>query len=143
MNHYLAILLSAFLLTLIYSCQPHCDQEYPAGMDLDYTDDKNQSMDGDDIIAYYNGSTVSSGVDSLMSTNNGVQYLFSNPNHKALFDSNPEKFMPRVGGYCIVAAAHGKVEAVDKNHYGVYNGKLYFATNKLSLIHISEPTRPY
>jgi len=130
MKSHISVLLSIFLLSLICSCSPHCDQDYPEGMDLDYTDDKNQSMDGDDIVTYYNGGDVSAGIASSSSSNNGVRYLFSSPIHKALFDSNPEKYMPRAGGYCIVAAANGKVEAVDKKHYGVYNGKLYFTTNK-------------
>ena len=124
------IFLTTFLLTLLYSCKPSCNEEYPTGMDLDYTDDKDQAMDGDDIISYYNGDKVTEGTAALASTNNGIQYLFSNSSHKSLFDSNPDKYMPGTGGYCVVAAAFGKIEAVDKQHYGVYKGKLYFTTNK-------------
>ena len=38
--------------------------------------------------------------------------------------------MPQAGGFCIVAAAFGKVEDVDNEHFGVYNGKLYFNRNE-------------
>ena len=118
------------LLTLLCGCKPTCDQAYPNGMDLDDTNIKNQSMDGNDVVSYYNGNALVSGLETLVSENNGVKFLFSTPNHKTLFDSNPEKYMPRIGGYCVVAAANGKVEATDKKHFGVYNNKLYFTTNK-------------
>ena len=59
-----------------------------------------------------------------------MKFLFANQNNKGLFDSNPDKYMPRVGGYCIIAAAFGKLEEVDNQHFEVYNGKLYFNKNK-------------
>ncbi len=112
------------------SCTPSCDQAYPEGMDLDYTDDKQRSMDGLDVVSFYISKNPSQGVETLSSTHNGVKFLFSTPENKRLFDGNPEKYMPQIGGYCVVAAAFGKVEAVDKEHYAVYNGKLYFVTNE-------------
>ena len=47
-----------------------------------------------------------------------------------MFDANPEKYMPQIGGFCVVAAANGKVEVTDRKHFGVYKDKLYFATNQ-------------
>lgn len=112
------------------SCTPSCDQSYPVGMDLDYMDTDNRSMDGLDVVSFYTSKNSTQGLDTLMSENNGVNFLFSSPKNKNLFDTNPGKYMPRIGGYCVVAAAFGKVEATDLKHFGVYNGKLYFLTNK-------------
>ncbi len=122
--------LFAVISIVAVSCGPSCDQEYPVGMDLDYMDDNQRSMDGLDVVSFSISKNPSQGVDALKSSHNGVDFLFSSPENKRLFDGNPEKYMPQIGGYCVVAAAHGKVEAVDKEHYAVYNGKLYFVTNQ-------------
>ena len=115
---------------MLMSCMPNCDEAYPASMDLDSVNDQNQVLDGLDVVACYNKTEVGIGKDNIVSVDNGVKFNFLNSQNKTMFDSNPKKFMPQVGGYCIVAAAYGKVEAVDKKHYGVYNGKLYFTTNE-------------
>ena len=129
MKHLLLNLIAVISIAAI-SCTPSCDQAYPEGMDLDYTDDKQRSMDGLDVVSFYISKNPSPGIDTISSTHNGVTFLFSSPENKRLFDGNPEKYMPQIGGYCVVAAAFGKVEAVDKEHYAVYNGKLYFVTNE-------------
>ena len=112
------------------SCTPTCDQAYPDGMDLDDMDKNNRSMNGLDVVSFYVSKKSTPGLDTLVSQHNGVNFHFSSTKNKSLFDSNPEKYMPQLGGFCVVAAAHGKVEATDREHYDVYNGKLYFATNK-------------
>ena len=125
-----SILFLTLTLTLLFAaCTPSCDQAYPEGMDLDDADANQVVMRGIDVVSCYTG-TAAQGNDAIFSTNNGVKFLFSSQSNKALFDSNPEKYMPGAGGYCIVAAALGKVEDVDNKHFEVYNGKLYFNRNK-------------
>ena len=112
------------------SCTPSCDQTYPDGMDLDEMDASNRAMNGLDVVSFYTAKKSVPGIDTLVTVHNGVKFLFSTPRNKSLFDSNPEKYMPQIGGFCVVAAAHGKVEVTDREHYGVYKDKLYFSTNK-------------
>ncbi len=128
MKNLLLFFLATFLVAT--SCTPTCEQAYPDGMDLDDTNSNSVSLDGLDVVSCYTSKKSSKGLDNLMSADNGVKYLFSTLNNKNLFDANPQKYMPQIGGFCVVAAAHGKVEATDKEHFGVYNGKLYFTTNK-------------
>ena len=90
-------------------------------------------MEGLDVVSFFSQKEGTAGIDTLVSTHNGVKYLFSTANNKALFDSNPEKYMPQTGGFCVVAASMGKVEKVDNKHFGVYEGKLYFSTNAKAL----------
>ena len=123
-------LLNLLLAISFVACTPTCDQAYPEGMDLDDADANNIVMRGIDVVSCYNTKTAQKGNKEIFSMHNGVKFLFSNESNKVLFDGNPEKFMPAVGGYCIVAAAFGKVEDVDDMHFGVYNGKLYFNRNK-------------
>ena len=123
-------LLSLLLAISFVACTPTCDQAYPEGMDLDDADANNIVMRGIDVVSCYNAKTAQKGNNAIFSMHNGVKFLFSNQSNKALFDGNPDKYMPAVGGYCIVAAALGKVEDVDDQHFEVYNGKLYFNRNK-------------
>ena len=124
MKNLILFLSLIFIAVLFTGCTPSCDKAYPEGMDLDDADENQVVMRGIDVVSCYNSGKAAKGSDEIYSTNNGVKFLFSNQNNKALFDSDPEKYMPQAGGFCIVAAAFGKVEDVDNEHFGVYNGKL-------------------
>jgi hypothetical protein len=62
----------------------------------------NPVLGGLDVIPYfYNHSYVGErGIDILFSVYNGFTYLFSTNDHKAMFDENPEQYIPQYGGYC-------------------------------------------
>jgi YHS domain-containing protein len=59
-------------------------------------------LGGLDIIPYfYNESYVGErGSDEIVSVYDGFKYLFYNEDHKILFDSDPEQYIPQYGGYC-------------------------------------------
>ena len=94
-------------------------------MDLDDADASNIVMRGIDVVSCYITKKALQGSEAIFSTHNGVKFLFANQNNKGLFDSNPDKYMPGVGGYCIIAAAFGKLEEVDNQHFEVYNQALF------------------
>ena len=59
-------------------------------------------LGGLDVIPYfYNDSYVGQrGLDTIATIYDGFTYLFSNDDHKAMFDENPEQYIPQYGGYC-------------------------------------------
>ena len=122
------------IISLQYACQaPTCEASYPEGKDLDFMNQNNEAMNGLDVISFLNLKEGIMGQDTITSTHNGVTYNFARSQNKKLFDSNAEKYMPQIGGYCVVAASMGKVEEVDLKNFGTYKGKLFFATNEKAL----------
>lgn len=59
-------------------------------------------LGGLDIIPYfYNTSYVGErGIDTIFSVVDGFTYLFTTHQHKSMFDSNHEQYLPQYGGYC-------------------------------------------
>jgi YHS domain-containing protein len=54
-----------------------------------------------------------------------VTFRFSKPEHKALFDAAPEKYIPQFGGYCTNGIAYGIPWGGDANNWEMIGGKLY------------------
>jgi YHS domain-containing protein len=62
----------------------------------------NYVLGGLDIIPYFYNETYKGerGDNTIYSTYNGFNYLFTTIENKAMFDANPEQYQPQYGGYC-------------------------------------------
>lgn len=80
---------------------------------------------GYDVTEYFNNNAVK-GDSKFQSTFNGAIYYFVNEKNKAVFDANPEAFIPQYGGYCAYAIGekNSKV-SINPKSYLVEDGKLY------------------
>jgi len=80
---------------------------------------------GHDVVAYFTLGKHAMGSAQYSSVYEGVSFRFANAQHKALFDANPQKYMPQYGGYC----ANGIVYAIpwggDADSWRLIDGKLY------------------
>ena len=96
-------------------------------------------LGGLDIIPYFYNNTYKGerGDDNIISVYNGFKYLFSNIEHKNMFDSNPQQYLPQYGGYCAWGVAGEycpeypwSVDCLGPsgnwNHGTVLSQKLYF-----------------
>ncbi len=63
---------------------------------------------GADVVAYFTEGAFRQGDPSIRSIYDGVTLHFSSVANKALFDANPEKYLPEYGGFC----ANGIVYAI-------------------------------
>lgn len=90
--------------------------------------DKNTALEGYDPVSYFGDHPVK-GLPSMTTTHNGVVYLFSAPENKALFETSPKKYLPQYGGFCAVAVSEGKLVPVHPETYKVTDGKLYLFYN--------------
>jgi hypothetical protein len=54
-----------------------------------------------------------------------VTFRFSKPEHKALFDAAPEKYIPQFGGYCTNGIVYGIPWGGDTDRWEMIDGKLY------------------
>ena len=61
----------------------------------------------------------------------GVTYYFVNAEVKAMFEKNPEKYVPAYGGWCALGMAIGDKFPVDPTNFKIIDGKLnLFLRNK-------------
>ena len=115
---------------LAVACTPTCEQSMPSDKDLDYTNEQNVAMNGNDVTAYFTQGKAIQGNSTFQSTQNGVTYYFASEEAKTLFETKPTQYLPQFGGFCAVAASFNKVEPVQLDLFDVYEGKIYFSRNE-------------
>ncbi len=82
-------------------------------------------LKGHDVVAYFTQGRHALGLAQHSSLYQEVTFRFASAEHKALFDANPQKYLPQYGGYC----ADGLVYAIpwggDADTWRIDDGKLY------------------
>jgi YHS domain-containing protein len=82
-------------------------------------------LKGHDVVAYFTDGRHQLGKAEFASRYEGVDFRFANAEHKALFDANPEKFLPQYGGYCANGIAYGIPWGGDADAWKIIDGRLY------------------
>ena len=82
-------------------------------------------LKGHDVVAYFTEGRPMPGKPELASRYQGVDFRFASPEHKALFDQNPEKYLPQFGGYCANGIAYAIPWGGDADTWKIIAGKLY------------------
>ena len=80
---------------------------------------------GYDLISFYEGDPQR-GSGFHQSEHEGVTYLFSNEDNLKRFETNPEKYLPKYGGYCAMGVAMGKKLPGNPEVWKIKDGDLYF-----------------
>lgn len=95
-------------------------------------EDKHLLLFGHDVVSYFTEKTHRRGNPAIKSVYRDVTFRFSKPEHKALFDAAPERYIPQFGGYC----ANGIVYAIpwggDADQWEIIDGKLYIFGGRAS-----------
>lgn len=82
------------------------------------------ALNGHDVVSVYNGETVL-GKEVLRSTYLNAVYQFSTKVNKKEFDQNPEKYIPKYGGYCSTAVAEGALVEANAHSALIQDGELH------------------
>jgi YHS domain-containing protein len=85
---------------------------------------------GYDPVAYFTDNKAVEGKNDFQTQMNGTTYYFASKEHKALFDANPEKYLPQFGGYCAYGVSINKTINIDPNAFQIIDGKLYLQYSK-------------
>lgn len=80
---------------------------------------------GYDPVGYFTMSKPVKGDAAYTSDYNGATWAFSSADNKAMFDSNPEQYAPKYGGYCAYAVSKGATASTDPEAWTIHNGALY------------------
>jgi YHS domain-containing protein len=82
-------------------------------------------LKGADVVAYFRQNRYVQGSPQLKSVYQDVTFRFSTPEHKALFDQAPARYLPQYGGYCANGMIYGIPWGGDADTWKLIDGKLY------------------
>jgi YHS domain-containing protein len=95
-----------------------------------FTTDENVAVKGYDIVAYFTQNEAVRGSQKYEAEYKGVKYWLAKKEHKIEFLKNPEKYLPKYGGWCAFAMAMKNATVPsDPETFKLYNGKLYLFFN--------------
>ena len=87
------------------------------------------AVHGYDAVAYFTESKAMRGNAAYSHTWKGARWLFASARHRDLFAADPERYAPRIGGFCAVGAVNGRMAEVDPEQWLVIKGRLYLYLN--------------
>lgn len=130
----LRLILTVVMGTLVSGCAPLLTQSPGQGLSpvnaVSEGEDKHLILKGYDVVAYFTDKAYKAGSPAIKSVYKGVTFRFASPEHKALFDAAPEKYIPQFGGYCTNGIVYGIPWGGDYDVWEIFDGKLYIFGGK-------------
>jgi YHS domain-containing protein len=83
------------------------------------------ALHGFDPVAYFTQNKAVKGEAQLTAVYHGVTYEFASKEDQAMFEANPEKYVPQYGGFCAFAVSKGAKADIDPHAFAINGGKLY------------------
>jgi len=124
MNRYSAlVLLSLAFLSTVNAQTHHRQKEFNLNK-------FHLAIQGYDPVAYFKQGKAVKGTKEQALTHNGATYYFTSAQNKATFQTSPEHYEPKYGGWCAYAmGATGEKVDVDPETFKIVDGKLYLFYN--------------
>ncbi len=82
-------------------------------------------LKGADVVAYFTDGHYQQGKPEFRSSHEGVDFRFASAEHKALFDQQPQRYLPQFGGYCADGIVYAIPWGGDADTWKMIDGKLY------------------
>ena len=90
------------------------------------TESENLVVNGYDVVSYFSESEPVKGKQSISTDYQGLLIYFSSQENKRKFLDDPEKYLPKYGGWCAYAIGNsGEKVDVYPFSYSIENGELY------------------
>lgn len=87
------------------------------------------AINGADPVAYFQAAKADATGNGFKVLWRGARWHFDSKAAMSMFESNPEKYAPRFGGYCAFAASRGYLAPTIPEAWTVYEGRLYLNAN--------------
>lgn len=84
---------------------------------------------GYDTVAYFTLGSAAKGNPSISHIWKGARWLFTTAQHRDMFARDPERYAPRIGGFCAVGAIKGAMMEVDPRMWLIIRDRLYLYVN--------------
>lgn len=95
-----------------------------------FTDSDDIAIKGYDTVAYFAEHQPVKGTSEFEQVWQNARWLFSSPENRELFASEPERYAPRYGGFCAGGLALGVLRQVDPEAWVIIDDKLYLNYSK-------------
>ena len=82
------------------------------------------AVGGYDLVSYHQPGGPVKGSGEFAERFEGLVYRFASDDHRRLFSSDPEKYLPAYGGWCAISLALGSLTCPDYTNFIIENGKL-------------------
>ncbi len=92
-------------------------------------DAEGNALEGYDTVAYFTLGSAAKGNPSFQHTWKGARWLFATAQHRDMFAADPERYAPRIGGFCAAGAVRGVMMEVDPRMWLIIHDRLYFYVN--------------
>lgn len=116
----LALAALAFIVPMAASAQ---DSQHPVntlGAPAD-----NVAIRGYDPVAYFREGKPHRGSPEFAAQHDGATWWFASAEDKALFQADPEKYMPAFGGFCAYGTSRGYLVKIEPEAWSIVDGRLY------------------
>ena len=122
------MLLAATALTSLWGCSAMTAQNPSSALkpvNAIKEGDARLMLFGHDVVAYFTQGKHALGQPQISSVYEDVTFRFASAEHKALFDANPQKYIPQYGGFCADGLVYGIPWGGDADTWRLIDGKLY------------------
>ncbi|MGE0828857.1 MAG: YHS domain-containing (seleno)protein [Hyphomonadaceae bacterium] len=89
----------------------------------------NIAVGGYDPVAYFTQGRPVRGAAAHRIDHRGYEYRFASAANLAAFRADPERYLPRYGGYCAWAVANGYTAPGNPQNWRIVDGRLYLNYN--------------
>lgn len=97
---------------------------FAAGVDINASS-TGLALQGYDPVSYFIDGEATKGDYTITTIYDEALYRFASEEHKALFEENPEAYVPAYGGYCAFGTAMGFKFDGDPNNWRIVDDVLY------------------
>lgn len=80
---------------------------------------------GYDPVAYFRDGGPRLGKPEFATSHGGASWRFASAEHKALFEADPQRYLPAYGGFCAYGASRGYLVKTEPEAWSIVEGRLY------------------
>jgi len=134
MTSFLRLAAAVFATVLAAGCAPLVTESPGEGLSpvnaISDGPDKHLMLFGYDVVSYFTDHHERLGSPAIKSVYKEVTFRFATPEHKAMFDVAPAKYIPQFGGFCSDGMVYGIPWGGDADTWEIFDGKLYIFGGK-------------
>ena len=86
---------------------------------------RNLMLKGHDPVAYFTMGKPVPGKVEIALAHDGLDYRFVSEEHRRMFVANPERFVPKYGGFCSQGAAYAVMFGGEPENFQIINDRLH------------------